>query len=720
MDIHKKHVIISCTLLFLGIIFPFTISAQKSFKNSFQDLDPIQAPLIPAPSDTTQWKHFKKSLLKWREQIHEKVNYNASLYDREDFQWIRSSFNCCFLMMYDQRFYDRNNNCYTIDKILVEGQKRFGGYDIVVLWHAYPRIGLDPRNQFDFYRDMPGGLNALKEVANKLHEKGVKVYINYNPWDTGTRRESIGDIDALAMIIKAIGADGIFLDTMDRGSEEFRQKLDMSRKGVVLESELALPVEDISRHHMSWAQWFYDSPVPGILRNKWIEPRHMQHGISRWTEDKSKELQTAWMNGSGIMIWENVFGQWVGWSPRDSYILKTMYGIQHYFSEMFTSDQWEPLVNNTLATDVYASLWYDDNCQLWTLVNRSYIQKDGPLLQITLNKDWAYYDLVKGEEVFPDKSGVIEGQIIPRGIGCIVAFPKDKTPKDFDKLLSSQSLIAQEKTYNTKSVQIKASLKPVSPTKLYKSIPQDMVEIDNYEREIPVVFNCREIGYYQSLEHDFINRGPAVPHQKITFSRHIKVNHVAIDATPVTNAQYKEFLEATGYKPRFPENFLKHWKNGEIPVGSEQHPVVYVDLDDARAYAKWAGKRLPREEEWQLAAAGKEMYKYPWGNNIQAGHCNEHTNGITTPVKAYPLGRATCGAWDMCSNTWEMTESEYNDGRNRFCILKGGSSYKAEGSDWYFDGGIQTTDFAAKQLLLYPGIDRCSTVGFRCVIDLKK
>ena len=102
MDIHKKHVIISCTLLFLGIIFPFTISAQKSFKNSFQDLDPIQAPLIPAPSDTTQWKHFKKSLLKWREQIHEKVNYNASLYDREDFQWIRSSFNCCFLMMYDK------------------------------------------------------------------------------------------------------------------------------------------------------------------------------------------------------------------------------------------------------------------------------------------------------------------------------------------------------------------------------------------------------------------------------------------------------------------------------------------------------------------------------------------------------------------------------------------------------------------------------------------
>lgn len=718
MNTYIKYIVAFC-LLFWYIIFSFKIAAQNSAGKPLQELTIAQPPIIQAPSDTAQWESFKQSLLKWREQARNKINYDASLYNREDFEWVKYAFNCCFLMMYDQKFYNRERNCYMVEDILAEGQKRFGGYDIVVLWHAYPRIGLDNRNQFDFYRDMPGGLIALKKVADELHSKGIKVYINYNPWDVGTRREDKHDIDALAAIIKAIGADGIFLDTMDRGSEEFRRKLDLARKGVALESELALPIEEISTHHMSWAQWFYDSEIPGVLRNKWIEPRHIQHGISRWTGDKSKELQTAWINGSGIMIWENVFGQWVGWSPRDCYILKTMSSIQHYFSDIFTSNKWEPLVNKTSLPDVYASLWYDDNCQLWTLVNRSYVQIEGALLHITPDENCVYYDLVKGCQVFPTESGIIEGKIIPRGIGCIAAFKKKNLPDSFDKFLATQSNIYKEKTYNTESSQLEAVLKPVSSTKLYKKVPKDMVIVDEYEGEMPVVFNCREIGYYHSLEYDFINRGPVFLHKNIAFSRYVKVKHIAIDLTPVTNIQYKDFLDATGYKPRFCENFLKHWIKGQIPVGMENHPVVYIDLDDARAYAKWAGKRLPREEEWQLAAASKEMYKYPWGNKMESNHCNEYTDGTITPVKSYPKGRATCGAWDMCSNTWEMTESEYNDGRNRFCILKGGSCFKAQGSDWYFDGGVQTTDFAAKQLLLYPGIDRSATVGFRCVVDIK-
>jgi formylglycine-generating enzyme required for sulfatase activity len=73
----------------------------------------------------------------------------------------------------------------------------------------------------------------------------------------------------------------------------------------------------------------------------------------------------------------------------------------------------------------------------------------------------------------------------------------------------------------------------------------------------------------------------------------------------------------------------------------------------------------------------------------------------------------------MCGNVWELTESEYDDGRNRFCILKGGSFYQAKGSEWYFDGGALPVNFAAKQLLMYPGLDRCATIGFRCAVDLR-
>ena len=94
-------------------------------------------------------------------------------------------------------------------------KKEFGGYDGVVLWHAYPRIGIDERNQFDFYRDMPGGLEGLKDVVDRFHKLGVKVFINYNPWDTGTRKDGKSDIDALVDILKATNADGIFLDTLN-------------------------------------------------------------------------------------------------------------------------------------------------------------------------------------------------------------------------------------------------------------------------------------------------------------------------------------------------------------------------------------------------------------------------------------------------------------------------------------------------------------------------
>jgi formylglycine-generating enzyme required for sulfatase activity len=144
---------------------------------------------------------------------------------------------------------------------------------------------------------------------------------------------------------------------------------------------------------------------------------------------------------------------------------------------------------------------------------------------------------------------------------------------------------------------------------------------------------------------------------------------------------------------------------------------VYVCLEDARSYAQWAGKRLPTEFEWQYAGQGNSTCKYPWGEKMESGFCNCGDTGETSPVKAYPNGKSALGCYDMCGNTWEMTESEHSDGRTRFCILKGGSFYRAEGSDWYFDGGPQPLNFAAKQLLIYPGIDRCKTVGFRCVAD---
>jgi formylglycine-generating enzyme required for sulfatase activity len=106
-----------------------------------------------------------------------------------------------------------------------------------------------------------------------------------------------------------------------------------------------------------------------------------------------------------------------------------------------------------------------------------------------------------------------------------------------------------------------------------------------------------------------------------------------------------------------------------------------VDLADARAYAAWAGARLPTEFEWQVAAASPEFRR------------------------AAPL-------------VWNWTESEHTDGVTRFVMLKGGSDHVTTGSDWYVDGGPRDPSFSLKFLLPGLGVDRSPSIGFRLAWDL--
>ncbi|MHC4744959.1 MAG: hypothetical protein ACYS8Z_23840, partial [Planctomycetota bacterium] len=292
---------------------PWDISQASAATNAAGGMRIEVKPMIPAPSSPSEWPAWRKGLEAERERIKRQLAYDDKLYRRSDFAWAASCYSCCFVMMCDRQFYDPVARRFTIEKFIADGLERFGGYDAVVLWHAYPRIGFDNRNQFDFYRDTPGGLAGLKELCRRLHDLDVKVFINYNPWDTGTRREGKGDDDVLVELIGAIEADGIFLDTLHEGFADVRAKLDAVRPGVVLESELKLPTRRIHDHHMSWAQWFQDSNVPGVLWNKWFERRHMMHQIKRWNSDHTGELHAAWMNGSGMLVWENVFGTLVPW-----------------------------------------------------------------------------------------------------------------------------------------------------------------------------------------------------------------------------------------------------------------------------------------------------------------------------------------------------------------------------------------------------------------------
>jgi formylglycine-generating enzyme required for sulfatase activity len=202
----------------------------------------------------------------------------------------------------------------------------------------------------------------------------------------------------------------------------------------------------------------------------------------------------------------------------------------------------------------------------------------------------------------------------------------------------------------------------------------------------------------------------------------VQVHPFLIDETEVSNAQFKEFLDATGYRPKHSRNFLKHWPTGQMPKEMAGHPVVYVDLDDARAYAHWAKKRLPTEEEWHLAAQGTDGRKWPWGDDDPNSERVNLTGHRTMPVRSCSAGRSPYGCYHMSGNVYEWTESCRSDGHTRFVMIRGGSYFDAKAdpettSYWYTDGGPRPCTHHAKFILMYPGLDRCSTIGFRCVMD---
>jgi formylglycine-generating enzyme required for sulfatase activity len=183
--------------------------------------------------------------------------------------------------------------------------------------------------------------------------------------------------------------------------------------------------------------------------------------------------------------------------------------------------------------------------------------------------------------------------------------------------------------------------------------------------------------------------------------RKVFVDAFRIGRYPVTNAQYKRFVDAIGHEPP------RHWQGRTYPPENATHPAVFVTWDDAVAYARWAGKRLPTEEEWEKAARGTDGREYPWGD-WEEGRCNTSEAGIrdTTPVGHYsPGGDSPYGCADMAGNVWEWTASAWESGSERR-VVRGGS--------WIFDQGYARCAYRSWHI----PINFSLSVGLRVVVSL--
>jgi hypothetical protein len=550
-----------------------------------------RAKIIAAPDDPDDWPAWRDALSRWREAA--RSGYDGSAYAR--LTWTQSCFSVALVWLWDELLYDHGAQRFTPERFLQDAEREFGGFDGLVLWHAYPVIGIDERNQFDWYRDVPG----IRELVAAFQARGVRVFVDYNPWDTGTRREPVSDAEAVAGVVRELGADGVFLDTMKEAMPELRAAL----PDTAFEGESTLPLDRIADHHLSWAQWFADSPVPGVIRARWFEQRHMLHHTRRWNRSHIDELRSAWLNGIGMLVWESVFGSWVGWSERDKAMLRGIVAVQRRHTHLLTHGEWTPLAFHSGDVSVVGSRWTDAEEELWALAN------------------------LRDEPFAGDVAGV-PLELPPLGLAAVWTCP--------GTVPGHVTFGGGDATYPARE-----TVRVEAPVVRSAEVPDGFVAVE--PRPVRAVFRRRETGTYG--EAPYVEEWKPLP------------------------PRLHDFVEVDRPAPR-----------GPFAVAVREEPVLGLSLAEARAYAAERGARLPTEDEWQLAA--------------------EH------------------GLLDHSEpRIWNWTESEHSDGRTRFAILKGGSAYRAEGSDWYVDGGPQPPEFSLKLLLAGP-LQRSPRIGFRLAVDL--
>jgi serine/threonine-protein kinase len=174
-----------------------------------------------------------------------------------------------------------------------------------------------------------------------------------------------------------------------------------------------------------------------------------------------------------------------------------------------------------------------------------------------------------------------------------------------------------------------------------------------------------------------------------------------IDQFEVTNRQFKEFLDTTGYQPESKSHFLEHWKGDSYPDWAADFPVVWVSLNDAQAFCRWRGASVPTEMEWEKAARGPDGRYFPWGNVAPTAETAVHKSDQAEPAGNRPEDVSPHQVYDMGGNVSELTTGLAPEAP---VIIRGGS-YLGSARDML----IPWRDFAG------PGT-RLAHVGFRCVL----
>ncbi|HUQ95852.1 MAG TPA: SUMF1/EgtB/PvdO family nonheme iron enzyme [Bryobacteraceae bacterium] len=201
--------------------------------------------------------------------------------------------------------------------------------------------------------------------------------------------------------------------------------------------------------------------------------------------------------------------------------------------------------------------------------------------------------------------------------------------------------------------------------------------------------------------------------------RPVKTIHIDafyMDQHEVTNAQYAKFVQAARHRPPY------NWPDGKVPPGKENYPVAAVSWEDAMAYAKWAGKRLPTEAEWERACRGlTEGAKYFWGDRKPTVK-DARFNSVNGPQEVGKCAATALGLQDMAGNVWEWCLDWYD--RDYYAIAPDSNPGGPESGKYRVLRGGSWADVEKYLTCAYRSWarppERSPNIGFRCVKPLKR
>jgi iron(II)-dependent oxidoreductase len=683
------------------------------------------------PAEIAAWR---QDISRWRDEERRRMGFDDSAYRLEALKWAQRSFIQPQMMIHDRYFYDVTSGKYTVDRYLEDVEKRYGGIDSVLVWPTYPNLGIDDRNQYDLFRDLPGGIPGVRQMVADFHRRGVRVFFPLMIWDRGTHDEGISDEEALTRELTRVNADGVNGDTLSGiprsyfpAAEKAGHPIALAPTGGVdeadnstqlghplaLEPELGVAHDEMLAYNvMSWGEDWKSPFVPMVSRYKWLESRHMVNLVNRWAHDRNDDLQIVFLNGIGYVSWENVWGIWNGITPRDAENLRRISAIDRANPDLLVSKDWEPLTP-TLQFGIFATKFPGASQTLWTIVNRNPYDVQGDQLTLPTTSGAKYYDLWNGTELSPQtisSTTTLSFRINAAGFGAVLETTTPLSEKQQELTTTPGPSQHLDATWAVLPQTIVASL-TTSPSAAQSADGMIAIPAADYNFRVHGIEIEGQNDEGVDVQYPWEN-SPRRYHNHV-----IHIDAFLIDRYPVTNADYKRFLDATHYHPQDDHNFLRDWKNGAYPAGWDRKPVTWISREDAEAYAKWAGKRLPHEWEWQYAAQGTDDRTYPWGNTWITANAPTQDTGRTmesaSNVDAHPNGASPFGVMDLTGNIWQWTDT-YEDSHTRAAILRGGSHYQPQGSRWYFPQAYRLEEHG-KYLLMSPGIDRSGIIGFRCV-----